>query len=364
MCDLAPAVDKFEKAFDWKLAAETGRIVPRVKGVDQALDDAEECISQANQGLQDFLAQERTRAKCPSMKYVDLNKDAYLLQLPASVLGSKAVPADYEKHSMTKDVVRFTCDKLEELKAQMVKAQELKEAAMANILTVQLDLFCRDWDLWRAAVSAAAELDVLISLAMASDGYCDGPVCTPNLRGKGREAGGKPFLCAKGLRHPCAPAGVGNGGFVPNDTSLGDDDACPAPFLLLTGPNMGGKSTYLRQVCLATVMAQIGADVPAAEFSLSPVDAIFVRMGAKDNILANQSTFLVELAETASVLHTATKHSLVALDELGRGTATGDGAAIAFAVLRHLVMILLIVMVHIIGANGPLHNNSCSLTVG
>ncbi|XP_028548728.1 DNA mismatch repair protein MSH6-like [Dendrobium catenatum] len=100
---------------------------------------------------------------------------------------------------------------------------------------------------------------------------------------------------------------------------------------------MGGKSTLLRQVCMSIILAQIGADVPAESFELSPVDRIFVRMGARDHIITGQSTFLTELSETASVLSSATRHSFVALDELGRGTSTSDGQAIAGSVLQYLV---------------------------
>ena len=125
------------------------------------------------------------------------------------------------------------------------------------------------------------------------------------------------------------------GGLVSNDLAQRGDAAAP-PFLLLTGPNMGGKSTLLRQVCLATMLAHAGGWVPAAAFECTAVDAIFTRMGARDAILSGQSTFLVELAETAAALGRATPRSLVALDELGRGTATADGAAIAGAVLDHL----------------------------
>jgi len=126
--------------------------------------------------------------------------------------------------------------------------------------------------------------------------------------------------------------GAGGGSsFVPNDITLGGEEA--PPFVVLTGPNMGGKSTLMRQVCLAAVAAQIGAWVPADELELTPTDAVFVRMGARDRIMLGQSTFFVELSETAAALARATPWSLVALDELGRGTSTHDGAAIASAVL-------------------------------
>lgn len=107
------------------------------------------------------------------------------------------------------------------------------------------------------------------------------------------------------------------------------------PIILLTGPNMGGKSTLLRQVCIIIIMAQIGCFVPAESCTLSPVDRIFTRIGANDNIMNNQSTFMVELHETSQILKFATPHSLVILDELGRGTSTFDGYSIAFSVLQH-----------------------------
>merc|ERR1719410_1812312 len=105
----------------------------------------------------------------------------------------------------------------------------------------------------------------------------------------------------------------------------------PARFILLTGPNMGGKSTFLRQICTLVILAQIGCYVPAASMTLTPVDKIFTRIGANDNILSGQSTFMVELDETSTILDKSTKKSLVVLDELGRGTSTYDGASIAYA---------------------------------
>lgn len=179
-----------------------------------------------------------------------------------------------------------------------------------------------------------AELDVLINLAIASD-YYEGPTCRPSFVGTlcTNEA---PYIYAKSLGHPVLRSDtLGKSAFVPNDITIGGPDQ--ASFILLTGPNMGGKSTLLRQVCLAVILAQVGADVPSESFELSPVDRIFVRMGARDNIMAGQSTFLTELSETATMLSSATRNSLVALDELGRGTSTSDGQAIAESVLEHLV---------------------------
>jgi DNA mismatch repair protein MutS len=130
-----------------------------------------------------------------------------------------------------------------------------------------------------------------------------------------------------------ATSATGGGDFVPNDVTL---DCTARQLVILTGPNMGGKSTYLRQVALTCIMAQAGSFVPAREAKLPTVDRIFARVGASDNIARGQSTFMVEMQETASILHSATSRSLVVLDEIGRGTATFDGLSIAWAVAEYL----------------------------
>lgn len=178
---------------------------------------------------------------------------------------------------------------------------------------------------------AMAELDCLLSLARCSAALSE-PKCRPAFvePAHPNEPG---ILEMEDLRHPCIPP-EREASFIPNTVCLG---ATQSRMVVLTGPNMGGKSTLLRQTCLATVMAQIGCFVPAASCRLSPVDRIFTRLGANDNILAGQSTFMVELVETSRILHEASHRSLVILDELGRGTSTFDGLAIAQAVLAYLV---------------------------
>lgn len=141
-----------------------------------------------------------------------------------------------------------------------------------------------------------------------------------------------PLLEIYGGRHPCITRTSDGGAYVPNDVVIKGQCTC----LLVTGPNMGGKSTLMRQTGLLIVLAQLGCYIPATKCILSPVDRIFTRMGASDRIMAKQSTFLVELKETSTILRHATCHSLVLVDELGRGTATYDGAAIACAVLEKL----------------------------
>ena len=142
----------------------------------------------------------------------------------------------------------------------------------------------------------------------------------------------RPCINIEGLRHPCVEKTVKK--FVPNDVKLGGDD----PLVhLITGPNMGGKSTLLRQTCVAVILCQVGCFVPAESCEMTLVDRIFTRIGANDRIMENKSTFFVEMEETKSIVEQATPHSLVIIDELGRGTSTFDGYSIAHAVLTHQV---------------------------
>jgi DNA mismatch repair protein MSH6 len=189
-------------------------------------------------------------------------------------------------------------------------------------------------------VRCAATVDCLRSLALAALGT-DVSTCRPIVLADSPT----PLLDVRAMRHPCAGDLMS---FIPNDTVLGGSgsgggaagkegasagDGVGPTTLLVTGPNMGGKSTLLRQVCLAVVLAQMGARVPADSMVFTPCDRVFTRLGASDRILAGQSTFMVELAEAATVLREATPKSLVIMDELGRGTSTFDGYAIAHSVL-------------------------------
>eukprot|EP00258_Populus_trichocarpa_P024994 XP_024441013.1 DNA mismatch repair protein MSH6 [Populus trichocarpa] len=295
--DILPILKHFKSAFDWVEANNSGRIIPH-EGVDVEYDSGCEKVKEVESSLARHLKEQQ------------------------KLLGD------------TSGFYRYWTPSIKKFLGELSQAESEKESALKSILQRLIVRFCKYHDKWRQLVSATAELDVLISLAIASDFY-EGPACCPTIVGSSLSSQ-VPCLSAKKLGHPVLRSdSLGKGAFVPNDISIGGSGR--ARFILLTGPNMGGKSTLLRQVCLAVILAQIGADVPAESFELSPVDRIFVRMGAKDHIMAGQSTFLTELSETALMLSSATCNSLVALDELGRGTSTSDGQAIAESVLEHFV---------------------------
>ncbi|KAL2321247.1 hypothetical protein Fmac_030216 [Flemingia macrophylla] len=208
----------------------------------------------------------------------------------------------------------------------------------AEILTTLTEIFLEKAAQWFEVVHAINCVDVLRSFAVTSSFSC-GTMSRPVIMASKCTTtdNGVTALKMKGLWHPFA---FGDSGCfpVPNDIVLGENEEGTHPLtLLLTGPNMGGKSTLLRATCLAVIMAQVGCYVPCESCVLSVVDIIFTRLGAKDRIMTGESTFFIECTETASVLQNATQDSLVILDELGRGTSTFDGYAIAYAVFRHLI---------------------------
>ncbi|CEG41742.1 dna mismatch repair protein msh6 [Plasmopara halstedii] len=329
--DLTEKLEFFKRSFDQTSARTSGVIVPQA-GVDPEFDAA--CIEIANveEELANYLSKQRTALRCQQISYWGKKKeDRYQLEVPESALSKQ--PIEYELKSRKKGYKRFHTATIRALLKRLANAEDQKEGALRDQTRRIFYKFDTDYKHWMKAVQCLAVLDCLVSLGLLSsqsEGYSK-----PEVVAASTDNNGIPFIEIEEGVHPCVAATYTGGDFIPNDTRLGIEGK--GQMVVLSGPNMGGKSTLLRQTCVLTLMAQIGSFVPATKCRLSPVDRIFTRIGASDRILAGQSTLFVELAETATILNHATSHSLVILDELGRGTSTFDGTAIAFAVIEHLL---------------------------
>ena len=263
---------------------------------------------------------ERERTGIKSLKVGHNKVFGYYIEVSASNAG--LVPEHYQRRQTLVGAERYVTEELKEHESRLVGARDrLVELEKQTYDTLLETLSCSLDGLQRTA-AAVAVIDVALALGLvaAERGYV-----RPGF-------GGSSSLRLRAARHPVVEAALGPGAFVPNDCLLDDD----CQVLILTGPNMAGKSTYLRQVALIALMAQAGSFVPAAEAELPLFDRIFTRIGAQDDLAAGQSTFMVEMVETAQILHQATPDSLVVLDEVGRGTSTFDGMAIARAAIEFL----------------------------
>lgn len=263
-------------------------------------------------------------SKKSPVTYVTVSGIEYLIEVPNTDL--KHVPASWAKISGTKKLSRFHTPEVMRLINERDQHKEALAAACDTAFTDLLKSIAAEYQPLRDAVASLATLDCLLSLAQvaALPGYSK-PTFLPSCTA--------PTISITDGRHPIAEHTLPDG-YIPFTTSL----ASPSPLAqLITGPNMGGKSSYVRAVALLVLLAQIGSFVPATAMTLTLTDAIYTRMGARDNLFAGESTFMVEVSETAAILRGATPRSLVVLDELGRGTSTHDGAAIAHAVLEHVV---------------------------
>ncbi|XP_059154951.1 DNA mismatch repair protein Msh6-like [Physella acuta] len=336
--DIAEDLEFFDTAFDHKKAKKDGVIVPS-KGVDEDYDKALEDIRTIEAEFAEYLDTQKKVLGCRSITYWGTAKNRYQIEVPESAWSN--IPNSYEAMSSKKGAKRFRTAAINDLLRQLMEAEDKKDACLKDIMRRIFHSFDERHSKWMAVVECLSVLDVLIALAAYSRG-ADGVVCRPEIVLP--ESGMQPLLEIRDGRHPCVARTFEGGDFIPNDTVIGvkdendDEDGSysESQVVLVTGPNMGGKSTLMRQVGLITIMAQIGCYVPAEKCRLTPVDRIFTRLGASDRIMAGESTFFVELSETSSILQHASKHSLVLMDELGRGTATYDGTAIACAVVKTL----------------------------
>jgi DNA mismatch repair protein MutS len=298
-------------------------------GVDRDLDELRELSRNSKQVLAQIEHRERGRTGISSLKVKFNSIFGYYIEVSKPNL--HLVPQDYERKQTLVGAERFTTPELKEYEAKILDAQEKIVEIERRLFTELRTAIAAEAKRIRQTALALAEVDVLSSLAhiAALRNYCR-PQLLASTEG---DAGDLEIIEG---RHPVIEQQEMAGGserFVPNDLYL---NASTHTILLLTGPNMGGKSTYLRQTALIVILAQMGSFVPARSARLSVVDRVFTRIGASDNLARGRSTFMVEMTETAAILHTATARSLILLDEVGRGTSTYDGLAIAWAAIEYL----------------------------
>ena len=290
-------------------------------GWSPALDE----LRNASRGGKDWIARlqedERKRTGIDSLKIKFNNVFGYFIEITTSQLAK--VPIDYTRKQTMSNAERYITPALKEMENKVLGAEE-RSKQLENELFLELRArVVTHLHALQETATAVAEIDVVCALSEVAQYHRH---CRPVLNN------GNGFFITNG-RHPVLEQTLTDVKFVPNDTEL---DPETARLQILTGPNMAGKSTYIRQIALISVMAQIGAYVPAESATLGIVDRIFCRVGASDDLSRGQSTFMVEMSETALILNHATDRSLVILDEIGRGTATFDGLSIAWAVAEHL----------------------------
>jgi DNA mismatch repair protein MutS len=293
------------------------------QGYNVELDELRDLKQNGQQYIARIETRERQRTGIQSLKVRFNNVFGYYIEITRA--NQHLAPADYERKQTLANAERFTTPELKEYEHKVLDAEE-------KILTLEKDLFTEvrkrsaaEAQRIRATAAAVAELDVTASLAqVAAENRYRRPAFSDS--GEMRIMAG---------RHPVIErlSEQETGRFIPNDLYLNDSTDLIA---LITGPNMGGKSTYLRQAALISILAQMGGFVPAESATLPAIDRIFTRIGASDNLSRGRSTFMVEMTETAVILNTATPRSLIVLDEIGRGTATYDGLALAWAVVEFI----------------------------
>jgi len=290
-------------------------------GYNQELDHLRSLVRGGRDWIAQLQREESARTNIPNLK-VGYNKVfGYYIEISKSNV--HLVPPDFERKQTLVNAERYVTPTLKQREEEIVTAQERMQKLEYDLFAELRERVAGQAQRIQTTADAVANVDALLSLAetAAAKNYCKPDVDASD------------ELRIRDGRHPVVEDLMSRGEFVPNDTLL---DPAAAFLQIVTGPNMAGKSTYLRQVAIITLMAQMGSYVPAAEAHIGVVDRIFTRVGASDNLVRGESTFMVEMIETANILNTATDRSLIVLDEIGRGTSTFDGISIAWSVAEHI----------------------------
>jgi DNA mismatch repair protein MutS len=319
--DLMTLAERIERAVreDAPLALNEGGLIRA--GFNAELDELVRISSDAKGYLAQLEVREKEATGITALK-VSFNKVfGYYIEVPKT--RAAAVPPRYVRKQTLVNAERFITDELKHFEVKVMGAEEQRAVLENRLFQEVREEAARHHPKIQAVARFLAGLDCLLGLAEAAaqNGYC-----RPQIREEG-------LLRIEDGRHPVVEKMIAGERFVPNTVEM-DDSA--QQVLIITGPNMAGKSTVMRQVALSVVMAQMGSFVPARKAEIGVVDRIFTRVGALDNLSQGQSTFMVEMQETANILHHATERSLVILDEIGRGTSTFDGLSIAWAVAEYL----------------------------
>jgi DNA mismatch repair protein MutS len=289
-------------------------------GFDSDLDELRSLRDGGKDGIARIQSEERARTGISSLKVGYNRVFGYYIEV-TNAHGHR-IPEDYQRRQTLTGAERYVTPALKEYEERVLTAAERIESRERVLFEALRERIARDVSRLQCAARVIAELDVLSALGEVAEleGYVR-PRVTDGFD-----------LRIDGGRHPVVERMMPREKFIPNDVTLTTD----ARVIVLTGPNMAGKSTILRQIGLIVLMAQIGSFVPARAADIGVVDRLFTRVGASDNLVRGQSTFMVEMSETSAILHSATSRSLVLLDEIGRGTSTYDGVSIAWAVTEHI----------------------------
>lgn len=315
------------EAFNLEAAENDGEMIPG-EGTVPSFDEARRVLQRVDNALDGELNLWRQRLGDRSIKFYHRGKEPYQLEVKLDTVRG-CTPDEFEVASESKTTKRFYTKRVKKLVRERVEANEAFEIESGSVARHMVKQFDTHYSTWSAVAQACAEVDALMGLAHASRDDGSGPMARPKILSNGHEGA---VFDAQSLRHPILSRSCSS--FVSNSVRLGRGGETDV--MILTGPNAGGKSTLARQVGLATVLAQIGCFVPAESLTLRPFEDLFVRMGASDELARGRSTFMVEMEEVGHMLNHATDRSLIIADEVGRGTSTHDGHAIACAAVDQM----------------------------